>query len=44
VTEDYKLKLTNLHVSHTLGSVGDCREHLKRETRLIDERVESEMG
>jgi len=40
--EDSKLKLRDLHTSHTLGSSGD--EHLKIETRLIDERFESVMG
>ncbi len=34
VTKDYKLKVRNLHASHTL-------EHLKIETRLINEICKS---
>jgi hypothetical protein len=43
--KDKKLKLRDLHDSHTLGSVGvRGLEHLKIETRLIDERFVSVMG
>jgi hypothetical protein len=41
--KDQKLKLRGLHVSYTLGSSGGL-EHLKIETRLIDERFPSVMG
>jgi hypothetical protein len=45
VMKDQKLKLRDLHVSYTLGCSGDsCLEHLKIETRLIDERFASVMG
>jgi len=39
VMKDQKIKLRDLHVSDTLGSSGfrGGLEHLKRETRLIDE-------
>jgi hypothetical protein len=36
------MMLRDLHASHTLGCGG--LEHLKRETRLIDERFESVKG
>jgi hypothetical protein len=42
VMKDYKLKLRELHVSHTL--LYGRLEHLKIETRLIDERFPSVMG
>jgi len=41
VMKDYKLKLSDLHSSYTLGW---GLEHLKIETRLIDERFASVMG
>ena len=34
VTKDYKLKVRNLHDSHTVGYTGLELEHLKTETRL----------
>jgi hypothetical protein len=40
--KDYKLKLRNLHASHTLLVVE--LEHLKIETRLIDEKFANAMG
>jgi hypothetical protein len=43
--KDYKLKLRNLHVSHTLGWSWTLElEHLKIETRLIDEKLANAMG
>ena len=41
--KDYKLKLRKLRVSHTLGLVVEL-EHLKIETRLIDEKIVNVMG
>ncbi len=43
VMKDYKLKLRNLRVSDTLGLVVQL-EHLKIETRLIDEKFANTMG
>ena len=43
--KDYKLKLRNLHDSHTLGwSWNWNTEHLKIETRLIDKKFANAMG
>ena len=42
--KDKNLKLRGLHVSHTLGYSGGGPEHLKIETRLIDEMFASVMG
>jgi hypothetical protein len=38
VMKDYKMKERDLHVSYSLGCVGEKLEHLKIVTRLIDER------
>ncbi len=43
VMKNQNLKVRNLHVSDTLGLIGEL-EHLKIETRLIDEKFESVMG
>ena len=40
VKKDYKLKLRNLHASDTVVEL----EHLKIETRLIDEKFANTMG
>jgi hypothetical protein len=43
--KDYKRKLRNLHASHTLGWSWNLElEHLKIETRLIDEKFANAMG
>ncbi len=44
VTKDYKLKVRNLHSSHTLGWSCLELEHLKTETRLISEMFANAMG
>ena len=45
VMKDYKVKLRKLHASHTLGSKFVVElEHLKIETRLIDEKSANAMG
>ena len=47
VMKDYKLKLRNLSASHTLGWSWKLKlelEHLKIETRLIDEKFANAMG
>ena len=42
--KDYKLKLRNLHVSHTLCWSWNWNTYLKIETRLIDEKFANTMG
>ena len=45
VMKDQNLELRNLHVSHALGwSVGPELEHLKMETRIINEKFASVQG
>jgi hypothetical protein len=42
--KDQKIKLRDLRVSYTLVKARGGLEHLKIETRLINERFESVMG
>jgi hypothetical protein len=44
VMKDYKRKLRNLRVSHTYTGLVMELEHLKIETRLIDEKFANAMG
>ena len=41
---DYKLKLRNLHVSLAYTGLIGGLEHLKIETRLIDEKIANALG
>ena len=42
--KDEKVKMRDLHTSHTLGDLLEELEYLKIETRLIDEKFASVMG